>query len=191
MEGIIEGVRNYSEEHGYFFINQMENPHNPEGHYRTTGPEIWEQTDGRVDIYVAMAGTGGTLLGTAKYLKEKNPNLKVVGVQADEASRIGSGSGQDAIDGVAPFHNVPTRFTTPFMLGADKQFDEIIEVSSLTASDTAKELLTTDGLFLGSSAAGAFTAARVLAERPENKGKNIVVIAPDDGTKYMSLQLYK
>ena len=191
MEGIIEGVRNYSEEHGYFFINQMENPHNPEGHYRTTGPEIWEQTDGRVDIYVAMAGTGGTLLGTAKYLKEKNPNLKVVGVQADEASRIGSGSGQDAIDGVAPFHNVPTRFTTPFMLGADKQFDEIIEVSYLTASDTAKELLTTDGLFLGSSAAGAFTAARVLAERPENKGKNIVVIAPDDGTKYMSLQLYK
>lgn len=191
IEGIIEGVRNYSEAHGYFFINQMENVHNPEGHYRTTGPEIWEQTEGKVDIYVAMAGTGGTLLGTAKFLKEKNPALKIVGVQADEASRVGSGSGQDAIDGVAPFHKVPTRFTTPFMLDADKNFDEVIEVSSKAASATAKELLSTDGLFLGSSAAGAFTAAKILAERPENKGKNIVVIAPDDGTKYMSLQLYR
>lgn len=191
IEGIIEGVKNYSDEHGYYFINQMQNEHNPESHYRTTGPEIWEQTDGKVDIYVAMVGTGGTLLGTAKYLKEKNPNLVVVGVQADEASRVGSGSGQDAIDGVAPFYKVPERFTTPFMLEDDVEFDEVIEVSSLTASKTAKELLSTDGLFLGSSAAGAFTAARELASRPENKGKNIVVIAPDDGTKYMSLNLYK
>ena len=191
MEGIIEGVRTYSEEHGYFFINQMENEHNLESHYRTTGPEIWEQTDGKVDIYVAMVGTGGTLLGTSKYLKEKNPNLKIVGVQADAASRIGSGSGQDAIDGVAPFKDVPTRFTTPFMLNSQDLYDEVIEVSSLTASETAKELLGTDGLFLGSSAAGAFTAAKELALRPENKGKNIVVIAPDDGTKYMSLNLYK
>jgi len=191
IEGIIEGVRNYSEEHGYYFINQMENEHNPESHYRTTGPEIWEQTDGKVDIYVAMVGTGGTLLGTAKYLKEQNPDLVVVGVQADEASRIGSGSGQDAIDGVAPFYKVPERFTTPFMLDKNVQFDEVIEVSSVTASKTAKELLSTDGLFLGSSAAGAFTAAKELASRPENKGKNIVVIAPDDGTKYMSLNLYK
>ena len=191
IDGIIEGVRTYSEEHGYFFINQMENEHNPEAHYRTTGPEIWEQTDGKVDIYVAMAGTGGTLLGTSRYLKEKNPNLKIVGVQADEASRIGSGSGQDAIDGVAPFSNVPERFTTPFMLNSDDKYDEVIEVSSVTASETAKELLASDGLFLGSSAAGAFTAAKQLALRPENAGKNIVVIAPDDGTKYMSLNLYK
>lgn len=191
MDGIIEGVRNYSEEHGYYFINQMENEHNPEAHYRTTGPEIWDQTDGKTDIFVAMAGTGGTLLGTARYLKEKNPSLKVVGVQADEASRIGSGSGQDAIDGVAPFRNVPTRFTTPFMLNSGDQYDEVIEVSSLKASQTAKELLASDGLFLGSSAAGAFTAAEELALRPENAGKNIVVIAPDDGTKYMSLNLYK
>ena len=191
MDGIIEGVRNYSEEHGYYFINQMENEHNPEAHYRTTGPEIWDQTDGKTDIFVAMAGTGGTLLGTARYLKEKNPSLKVVGVQADEASRIGAGSGQDAIDGVAPFRNVPTRFTTPFMLNSEDQYDEVIEVSSLKASQTAKELLASDGLFLGSSAAGAFTAAEELALRPENAGKNIVVIAPDDGTKYMSLNLYK
>lgn len=191
IEGIIEGVRNYSEEHGYYFINQMENADNVDAHYKTTGPEIWEQTDGKVDIYVAMVGTGGTLLGTSKYLKEKNPNLKIIGVQADEASRVGSGSGQDAIDGVAPFHKVPERFTTPFMLNVSDKFDEVIEVSSLDASKTAKELLSTDGLFLGSSAAGAFTAARILADREENKGKNIVVIAPDDGTKYMSLNLYK
>lgn len=191
MEGIIEGVRNYSEEHGYIFINQMENRDNLESHYKTTGPEIWEQTEGKVDIYVAMAGTGGTLLGTSKYLREKNPSLKVVGVQADEASRIGSGSGQDAIDGVAPFKDVPERFTTPFMLNSSDLYDEVIEVSSVTASKTAKELLSTDGLFLGSSAAGAFTAAKELALRPENAGKNIVVIAPDDGTKYMSLNLYK
>ncbi len=191
MEGIIDGVRQYSEERGYFFINQMENPHNLEAHYKTTGPEIWEQTDGQVDIYVAMAGTGGTLLGTSKFLKEKNPNLKIVGVQADEASRIGSGSGQDAIDGVAPFNKVPERFTTPFMLHSEALYDEVIEVSSVTASETAKELLSTDGLFLGSSAAGAFTAAKELAKSPENKGKNIVVVAPDDGTKYMSLNLYK
>lgn len=191
IEGIIEGVRNYSEEHGYYFINQMENEHNPEAHYRTTGPEIWEQTDGKVDIYVAMVGTGGTLLGTSKYLKEKNPNLKIIGVQADEASRIGADSGQDAIDGVAPFFNVPERFTTPFMLKAEDKYDEVIEVSSVMAGQTAKELLSSDGLFLGSSAAGAFTAAKELALRTENEGKNIVVIAPDDGTKYMSLNLYK
>lgn len=191
IEGIIEGVNNYSKEHGYFFINQMQNEHNVESHYRTTGPEIWEQTDGKVDIYVAMVGTGGTLLGTSKYLKEKNKDLVIVGVQADEASRIGSGSGQDAIDGVAPFNNVPERFTTPFMLNSGSLYDEVIEVSSVAASDTAKELLRTDGLFLGSSAAGAFTAAIEIAKRPENKGKNIVVIAPDDGTKYMSLNLYK
>lgn len=191
IDGIIEGVKNYSDEHGYFFINQMQNEHNPEAHYRTTGPEIWEQTDGKVDIYVAMVGTGGTLLGTSKYLKEKNPNLKIVGVQADEASRIGANSGQDAIDGVAPFSNVPERFTTPFMLESTDKYDEVIEVSSVTASKTAKELLATDGLFLGSSAAGAFSAAKEIALRPENKGKNIIVIAPDDGTKYMSLNLYK
>ena len=104
---------------------------------------------------------------------------------------MGSNSGQDAIDGVAPFYKVPERFTTPFMLDVDDKFDEVIEVSSVDASRTAKELLSADGLFLGSSAAGAFTAAKIIAERPENQGKNIVVIAPDDGTKYMSLNLYK
>ncbi len=191
IEGIIEGVSNYCDEHGYFFINQMENEHNIEAHYKTTGPEIWEQTDGKVDIYVAMAGTGGTLIGTSKYLKEKNPDLKIIGVQADEASRIGSGSGQDAIDGVAPFSEVPERFTTPFMLNSGDKYDEVVEVSSLKASETAKALLASDGLFLRSSAAGAFTAAKEIALRPENKGKTIVVIAPDDGTKYMSLNLYK
>lgn len=192
IEGIIKGVRDYCDEHGFFFINQMENEHNVEAHYRTTGPEIWDQTDGNVDIYVAMVGTGGTLLGTSRYLREKNPGLRVIGVQADEASRIGANSGQDAIDGVAPFYQVPERFTTPFMLAEDgKIYDEVIEVSSVTASKTAKELLSLDGLFLGSSAAGAFTAAVEIAKSPENAGKSIVVIAPDDGTKYMSLNLYK
>lgn len=189
MGGIIKGVQDYCDEKGYFFINQMGNPHNPEAHFRTTGPEIWEQTDGKVDIYVAMVGTGGTLIGTSRYLKEKNPALKVVGVQATPDSRIGANSGEDAIDGVAPFDGVPKEFLAPFM--TEKHFDEVIEVSSREASVTAKKFLSTEGLFLGCSAAGAFTAAERLAKLPENKGKNIVVIAPDDGTKYLSLNLYK
>lgn len=189
MDGIIKGVQDYCDENGYFFINQMGNAHNPEAHYRTTGPEIWEQTDGKVDIYVAMVGTGGTLIGTSKYLKEKNPNLKVVGVQATPDSRIGANSGEDAIDGVAPFEGIPSSFLAPFM--REKHFDEYLEVSSKEAAVTAKELLKSEGLFLGSSAAGAFTAAKKLALLPENKGKNIVVIAPDDGIKYLSLNLYK
>lgn len=189
MGGIIKGVQDYCDENGYFFINQMGNPHNPEAHFRTTGPEIWEQTDGKVDIYVAMVGTGGTLIGTSRYLKEKNPALKVVGVQATPDSRIGANSGEDAIDGVAPFDGVPAEFLAPFM--TEKHFDEVMEVSSREASETAKKLLSTEGLFLGCSAAGALTAAERLAKLPENKGKNIVVIAPDDGTKYLSLKLYK
>lgn len=189
MGGIIKGVQDYCDEKGYFFINQMGNPHNPEAHFRTTGPEIWEQTDGKVDIYVAMVGTGGTLIGTSRYLKEKNPALKVVGVQATPDSRIGANSGEDAIDGVAPFDGVPAEFLAPFM--TEKHFDEVMEVSSREAAVTAKKLLSTEGLFLGCSAAGALTAAERLAKLPENKGKNIVVIAPDDGTKYLSLNLYK
>lgn len=189
MDGIIDGVRQYCDDHGYFFINQMENPHNPEAHYRTTGPEIWDQTDGNVDYFVAMVGTGGTLFGTGTFLKEKNPDITIVGVQADADSRIGSDSGQDAIDGVAPFEGVPPEFTVP--LARDGKYDVCVEVSSKEAGDTAKDLLRTDGLFLGSSAAGAFTAASRLAKLEENAGKNIVVIAPDDGSKYLSLQLYK
>ena len=175
----------------HYFINQLANEANPGAHYSTTGPEIWRDTDGKVDIVVATSGTAGTITGLAKFFREKNPDVKIVAVQADVASRATAGPGAPTIDGTAPFGDpgFPDAFKAPFIVGFD--YDECIDINGNDAYETGRELAGLDGVFLGQSAAAALTAAKQVALRPENKGKNIVVILADNGMKYLSTDMYK
>ncbi len=195
LEDLINGLEEYSEENGYFYINQTINQVNQEAHYKTTGPEIWRDTDGQVDIFVAMGGTAGTLVGCGRYLREKNPDIQIIGVQPHEDSRPeGKNFTGHIIDGVLPLGGVDKKLIPPIILNnLDNgfRFDEIIDVKAEEAYETARELTRTDGIFLGTSAASALTAAKRVAERPENAGKNIVVVFADNGMKYLSTDLYK
>lgn len=195
LEDLMAGLYKIAEEKNYFYINQTQNQINQEAHYRTTGPEIWRDTDGKVDIFVALGGTAGTLVGTGRYLREKNPNVKIVGVQPHEDSRPeGENFTGHMIDGVLPLGRVEKQFIPPLILkNLDNgfAFDEIIDIKAEDAFATARELTKTDGIFLGTSAAAAATAAKILAERPENEGKNIVAIFADNGMKYLSTDMYK
>lgn len=189
---IEEGMQAYADKKGYFYIDQCGNDCNPEAHIKTTGPEIWEDTDGKVDIVVMMVGTAGTLTGLSKYFKEKNENIKIVAVQPDAKSRLDSNNETgNTIDGVIPFHQFPENLLPPFVVRHQTVYDECIDVAAADAYATGRELVRTDGIFLGHSAAAALWAATQLAKRPENEGKNIVVIMPDDGTKYLSTNMYK
>ncbi len=174
----------------HFYTNQLSNESNPSVHYKYTGPEIWEDTDGKVDILVATAGTGGTITGLARYLREKNPHVKIVAVQADINSRTGAGEHPKTIDGIAPFagDDVEEECKAPFMAGFD--YDEYIDVSGADAYATGLEIARTEGILLGQSASAAMHAARQVAARDENAGKNIVVILADNGMKYLSTQMY-
>lgn len=136
-------------------------------------------------------GTAGTITGLAKFFREKNPNVKIVAVQADQASRATAGPGAPTIDGIAPFGDpeFPDAFKAPFIVGFD--YDECIDINGNDAYETGRELAGLDGVFLGQSAAAALTAAKQVALRPENKGKNIVVILADNGMKYLSTDMYK
>lgn len=195
LEDLINGMQQYADEKGYFYINQTINQANQEAHYRTTAPEIWRDTDGQVDIFVAMGGTAGTLVGCGRYLREKNPNIQIIGVQPHEDSRPeGKNFTGHIIDGVLPLSGVPQKLVPPMItnnLDNGFKFDEVIDVKAEDAYKTAKELTHTDGIFLGTSGASALTAAKIVAERPENAGKNIVVVFADNGMKYLSTDLYK
>ena len=174
----------------HFFINQLANEANPGVHYDLTGPEIWEDTDGKVDILVATAGTAGTITGLAKYFREKNPDIEIVAVQADPTSRPGGSEDPQTIDGIAPFGDpgFPDAAKAPFIVGFD--YKECIDVKGEDAYATGREIARTDGVFLGQSAAAAIYAATTVAKRPENAGKNIVVILADNGMKYLSTNMY-
>lgn len=195
LDDLVAGLNKVASDNGWHYIAQTLNDANQEAHYKTTGPEIWRDTDGKVDIFVAMGGTAGTLVGTGRYLKEKNPAVKIVGVQPHIDSRPeGENFTGHIIDGVLPLGGVDKKLIPPIILdNLDNgfAFDEIIDIRAEDAYETARELTRTDGLFLGTSAASAVTAAKQLAERPENAGKNIVVIFPDNGMKYLSTDLYK
>jgi cysteine synthase A len=180
------------QESNYFFINQLLNQANPDAHYTGTGPEIWEDTDGKVDILVALAGTAGTITGLSRYFREKNPDVYVCAVQPAVASRVSAENPHpNTIDGVVPFdgEGFPDTAKPPFII--DFHYDECMDVVAEDAYETGRQLAQTDGLFLGQSAAAAVYAATVLARRPENAGKNIVVILPDNGMKYLSTNMYK
>ncbi len=161
---------------------QFDNPVCVQAHYDTTGPEIWEQMDGQVDVFVAGVGTGGTLTGVAKYLKEKNPNVKVVAVEPASSPLLSKGvAGGHKIQGIGA-NFVPSILDT-------KIYDEVIAVPDEAAFDVAKDLGKTEGVFVGISAGAAVWAAETIAKREENADKNIVVILPDSGGRYLSTAL--
>ncbi len=190
LKRIVKSVGDYAKAHGYYFINQLENPENPAIHYRTTGPEIWSQSEGRVDAFVAMAGTGGTLNGVGRYLREVNPEIRIFAAQPSADSRIGApGDSKDVIDGVGAFSGVPKESVSGFV--SCGVYDEVLEVSAQEAFATANQIIKTDGLFLGTSSGAAICAALHVAQLAEFAGKTIVTIAPDDGMKYLSTKLYR
>ena len=166
-----------------FVTGQFVNPANPKAHFETTGPEIWEDTDGRVDYFVAGVGTGGTITGTGRFLKSKNPDVKVVAVEPASSAVLSTGvAGAHKIQGIGAGF-VPEVLDT-------KIYDEIIPVSNDDAFATGKEVGKNEGVLVGISSGAALWAAMELAKRPENEGKTIVVLLPDTGDRYLSTPLF-
>ena len=189
-EATLAEIAAYCRRTGAYFNNQAANPANPDAHFRTTGPEIWQDTGGKVDVLVCMAGTGGTGSGTARYLRSCNPALQVVLVQPHPDSRLTPEHPDvQIIDGVLPAYGVPQSELSDYLTPAWS--DEYIDVRTEEAYATAHEVLRAEGLFLGTSAAAALHAAVQVGRRPENAGKNIAIIIPDNGMKYLSTPMYQ
>ena len=183
MKGAIAKAKELASQIENSFIpGQFENPANPTAHYKTTGPEIYSQTEGKVDIFVAGVGTGGTISGIGKYLKEQNPNVKVVAVEPASSPVLSTGKGgAHKIQGIGAGF-VPDTLDT-------KIYDEIITVENEDAFASGKEVAKTEGILIGISSGAAIQAAKELAKREENKGKTIVVLLPDGGDRYLSTPL--
>ena len=184
MKGAIAKAEELNKEiKGSVILGQFVNPANPEIHRKTTGPEIWDQTDGKVDIFVAGVGTGGTVTGVGEYLKSKNPNVKVVAVEPATSPVLSKGTaGPHKIQGIGAGF-VPETLNT-------KIYDEVIAIENEDAFTEGRNFAISEGVLVGISSGAALKAATILANRPENKGKNIVVLLPDSGDRYLSTALF-
>lgn len=184
MKGAIEKANEIKEATpGAFIPSQFENLYNPKVHEETTGVEIWKDTDGHVDIFVAGIGTGGTISGVGAYLRAQNPNIKIVAVEPTDSPILSKGqAGSHKIQGIGAGF-IPDTLNT-------KIYNEIITVKNEDAFESAREVALTDGILVGISSGAAIWAARSLAEQEENNGKNIVVLLPDTGERYLSTTLF-
>lgn len=184
MKGAIAKAEELAAEiEGSFIPSQFENPANPEAHRKTTGPEIWEDTDGQIDIFVAGVGTGGTVTGIGEYLKEKNPNIRVIAVEPATSPVLSKGTaGPHKIQGIGAGF-VPDTLNT-------KIYDEVIPVENEDAFKAGRAFAKAEGVLVGISSGATLKAAEILAKRPENKGKTIVALLPDTGDRYLSTALF-
>ena len=174
----------YAKEHGYYYIDQGTNPDNPDAHYKTTGPEIWNDTEGKVDIFLAGVGTGGTVTGIGEYLKEQNPDVKVIAIEPATSPVLSQGHG-----GAHKIQGIGAGFV-PDVLNT-KIYDEVFPVENEKAFEYGKELAKAEGIITGISSGAALYAAVEVAKRPENEGKTIVVLLPDNGDRYYSTALFQ
>ena len=184
MAGAIEKANELADEIDNSFIPaQFDNPANTDAHYKTTGPEIWADTDGKVDVFVAGVGTGGTITGVGRYLKEKNPDIKIIAVEPADSPFLSQGKvGAHGLQGISAGF-------VPKILDTDI-YDEIITVTTDEAYEAARQTVKTEGMLIGISSGAALHAATVVAKREENKGKKIVVILPDGGERYLSTGMF-
>ena len=192
MEKLVVIMTDFANSRGWFYLKQCADPANFRIHTTTTGPELWEDTEGHVDYSVQLVGTAGTLAGLSAYLRKKNPDVKIIGAQPAAVSiKNPEFPERNTIDGVLKFHDVGEHLVPTLIKQFRAHYDECLDVVAEDAYDTGRKLVRTEGFFVGQSSGAALWAATQIARRPEAEGKNIVCILADNAFKYLSTNMYK